>query len=72
MDILLIAQELEHGIMNPTSLIHYVATLFKTNCAPCRDAKVDEMIQTCEKGDVCGTLRHCFEIVELMKLVLND
>ncbi|KAJ3268654.1 hypothetical protein HDV01_002508 [Terramyces sp. JEL0728] len=64
----LIAQQIEHGIMNPGPLITYIADIMKTNCAPIRDPKVDAMVAACQAGDVCHTLQLCFEILELMKL----
>lgn len=65
----LINQEIEHGIMNPGPLIAYLADLMKTNCAPIRDVEVDKMVTACIQGDIVSTLRICFDILELMKLV---
>ncbi|KAJ3329195.1 hypothetical protein HDU91_003912, partial [Kappamyces sp. JEL0680] len=64
----LIAQEIQHGIMDPTNLINYLAGVFKTNCAPIRDVVVDRMVDHCKQGDIIKTLETCFEILELMKL----
>jgi hypothetical protein len=68
-DISLINQQLQHGIMDPGSLIIYVSELMKTNCAPIRDTLVEEMVEKCKAGDIVGTLKICFDLMELMKLV---
>jgi hypothetical protein len=69
-DVNLINQQLEHGIMNPSSLIIYISDLMKTNCAPIRDPLVDKMVDHLKQGDIVETLKECFNILELMKLVL--
>lgn len=70
-DVMLVAQQIEHGIMQPAPLVHYLAKLIKTNCAPIRDVLVDRMVTECESGNIVETLKLCFEIVEFMKLVFS-
>lgn len=65
----LVAQQIQHGIMNPTALVNYLSKLIKTNCAPIRDDLVDEMVLICGKGDISNTLKIAFELMEWMKLV---
>ena len=65
----LISQQIEHGVMNPTVLIDYIAGIMKTNCAPIRDKLVDQMVVECQQGQIVKCLQTCFEILELMKLV---
>jgi T-complex protein 11 len=66
----LISQQIQHGIMNPASLITYIASIMKVNCAPIRDVVVDRMVEECGNGMISECLQTCFEILELMKLVL--
>nr|KAJ3422529.1 hypothetical protein HK105_007643 [Polyrhizophydium stewartii] len=68
-DIKLIAQQIDHGVMNPLGLIEYIAGLMKINCAPIRDELVDSMVAACRDGQFVKTLRICFDVLELMKLV---
>ncbi|KAI8896802.1 T-complex protein 11-domain-containing protein [Globomyces pollinis-pini] len=70
-DTLLISQQIEHGIMNPTTLIAYLADLMKVNCAPIRDTLVDKMVQFSKEGDIVKTMKTCFDILEFMKLVIQ-
>ena len=65
----LISQQIEHGVMDPSHLIGYIAGIMKTNCAPIRDKLVDRMVQECKEGKIVKCLEICFEILELMKLV---
>eukprot|EP00842_Homolaphlyctis_polyrhiza_P000053 jgi/Hompol1/1048/HPOL_001804-RA len=67
-DVNLISQQMEHGVMDPHGLVNYLAKLMKINCAPIRDELVDSMVSACEDGDIVQTLRICFDILELMKL----
>ena len=41
----------------------------KVHCAPVRDALVNSMVETAFRGDIAGSLRKCFDCVEVMKLV---
>lgn len=68
-DCILIAQQIEHQIMDPKPLIGYVSGLMKINCAPIRDSLVEKMVVECNSGDIALSLATCFEILELMKLV---
>ncbi|KAJ1342206.1 hypothetical protein BSLG_003129 [Batrachochytrium salamandrivorans] len=67
-DVKLMAQQIDHGVMNPLGLIEYLSGLMKVNCAPIRDQLVDTMVESCHQGDFVKTLRTCFDILELMKL----
>lgn len=66
----MIAQQIRHGIMDPTGLIFYISGIMKANCAPIRDVTVEKMVAECEKGDISTCLATCFEVLELMKLVI--
>ncbi|KAJ3234378.1 hypothetical protein HDU78_005872 [Chytriomyces hyalinus] len=67
-DVVYIAQQLEHGVFDAVSLIRYLCNLLKTNCAPARDERVEAMLAQCEAGKLCESLAICFEVLELMKL----
>ncbi|KAJ3226248.1 hypothetical protein HDU81_007423 [Chytriomyces hyalinus] len=67
-DVVYIAQQLEHGVFDAVSLIRYLCNLLKTNCAPARDERVEAMLSQCEDGKICESLAICFEVLELMKL----
>jgi hypothetical protein len=69
MDIRLIAQQLEHNVLDTHALIGYIANLLKANCAPARDGLVHGMEEECKKGNFPETLKICFELLEVMKLV---
>ena len=71
----LIEQELRRGIFDPSGFFALVGETLKRHCAPMRDRQVDAMINVA-KGSagtitqrIVLTLRLCFEILELMKLV---
>ncbi|KAJ3171858.1 hypothetical protein HDU87_008248 [Geranomyces variabilis] len=68
LDISLVAQQIEHGVLNALGLVTYLADLLKANCAPARDELVDGMVEECRGGNMVRTLRQCFEVLELMKL----
>ncbi|KAJ3003788.1 hypothetical protein HKX48_001557 [Thoreauomyces humboldtii] len=68
LDIQLVAQQIEHGVLNAVGLVTYLAELLKANCAPARDDLVDAMVEECKGGNFVKTLRQCFEVLELMKL----
>ncbi|KAI8908186.1 T-complex protein 11-domain-containing protein [Powellomyces hirtus] len=68
LDIQLVAQQIDHGVLNAVGLVTYLADLLKANCAPARDELVDAMVEECRGGNVVKTLRQCFEVLELMKL----
>jgi hypothetical protein len=70
LDAHLIHQQIEHGIMDPMPIFQYIADLMKTNCAPIRDVYVDDMLSECKKGNIVKALKLCFDVFELMKLVL--
>ncbi|KAI8830334.1 T-complex protein 11-domain-containing protein [Chytriomyces cf. hyalinus JEL632] len=67
-DVVYIAQQLEHGVFDAVSLIRYLCNLLKTNCAPARDERLEAMLAQCEAGKLCESLAICFEVLELMKL----
>ena len=69
MDVPLMAQQLEHGVLNVVGLIEFIAGTLKAHCAPARDGMVDDMVRECQQGNFAKTLRTCFEILERMKLV---
>lgn len=71
-DVILISQQLDHGIFNPVSLMAFLADLMKAHCAPIRDTMVDEMIQLCQQGRMLASLRLCFDVLERMKLVCRS
>ncbi|KAJ3061307.1 hypothetical protein HDU98_002783 [Podochytrium sp. JEL0797] len=68
LDVELIAQKLEHGVFDAVPVVRYLTGLLKLNCAPARDALVDEVLGECEEGRMAGCLRKLFEVMELMKL----
>jgi len=68
-DIKLIAQQVEHKVLNAGKLIKFIAEILKANCAPVRDEIVDRMVFESENGYFIAALRICFELLELMKLV---
>jgi hypothetical protein len=73
MDVILIAQQLEHGVFDPISLMTFLADIMKAHCAPLRDPLIDQMLKDCVVGNFIISLRSCFEILERMKLdVAND
>jgi hypothetical protein len=70
-DVLLIQQQMERGIMDSIPLVNYLASLIKTNCAPIRDVLVDKMVICANNGKMVETLKILYEILELMKLVFE-
>ncbi|KAI9004725.1 T-complex protein 11-domain-containing protein [Gaertneriomyces semiglobifer] len=68
-DVRLIAQQMQHGVLDALALVQYIADLLKANCAPARDCLVDAMVAECQGGNFVKTLRQCFEVLEFMKLV---
>jgi hypothetical protein len=64
-----LSRQMELGSFNPVPLIEYLGKTLKTHCAPVRDEVIDQMVETCKGGDFVKTLRMCFSILELMKLV---
>lgn len=51
------------------SLFNILGEAMKVHCAPVRDALVNDMVETAFRGDIAGSLRKCFDCVEIMKLV---
>jgi hypothetical protein len=49
-----------------------LADLLKANCAPCRDGDVEKLVEMGAKGDIIGSMKHCLELLELMKLDLAN
>jgi hypothetical protein len=71
-DIPLILQELESGQFSLPGFIAMLADLLKANCAPCRDGDVEKLVEMGAKGDIIGSMKHCLELLELMKLDLAN
>lgn len=67
-DVKLVSQQLSHGVFNPFSTIDRIGAILLKHCAPIRDETVKEMVETCKSGDFGITLKHLFDILELMKL----
>lgn len=66
----LIAQELQHRVLDVPALVTFMGSILKLHCAPMRDEAIERMVEVvCVDGDVGKGLRMCFEILELMKLV---
>ncbi|KAK9472280.1 T-complex protein 11-domain-containing protein [Dipodascopsis tothii] len=75
LDIELIMQQLQHGVLDFLSLGMWLAAIFKSQCAPMRDAMVDQMLHKIEVGVrqnrlevLVDGLRSVFAILESMKL----
>ncbi|GAC77252.1 hypothetical protein PANT_25d00053 [Moesziomyces antarcticus T-34] len=65
----LIAQELQHGVLDVPALITFMGSILKLHCAPMRDEAIEKMVEVvCIDHDIGKGLRLCFEILELMKL----
>ena len=75
LDVDFLIQQLEHGVLDITSLSHWLSSLLMTHCAPIRDEWAEEMAQTLTEGAAQGDL-HClvsgleklFTFCEAMKL----
>lgn len=65
----LIAQQLEHGVLDLGALARFIGDTLKLHCAPMRDAAVDAMVACVAGPEPARGLRMCFELLELMKLV---
>lgn len=75
MDVDLLVQQLRKGVVDFVSLAKWLANVFKSHCAPMRDAWVDEMTekfveadQECSIKKLIEGLRMIFSILEAMKL----
>lgn len=68
LDPTLISQQLQHGVLNVSELVQFVASILKMHCAPMRDEMIEQMVTAAKRGEVGQCLRMCFEILELMKL----
>ncbi|PWZ01977.1 hypothetical protein BCV70DRAFT_225303 [Testicularia cyperi] len=65
----LIAQELQHGVLDVQALVTFLGSILKLHCAPMRDDAIEKMVEiVCVDRNVGKGLRLCFEILELMKL----
>ena len=65
----LIAQELQHGVLDVPALITFMGSILKLHCAPMRDEAIEKMVEVvCVDRNIGKGLRLCFEILELMKL----
>ncbi|KAJ3217243.1 hypothetical protein HDU67_008265 [Dinochytrium kinnereticum] len=67
-DVRLIAQQIEHGVLGVQALMGYVGGLLRANCAPARDGMLDEMGEMFFGGRFAEGLRVCFDVLEMMKL----
>lgn len=74
----LIQQTIAHKLFDPSGVFQEIGDVIRCYCAPMRDHAVDQMVklaQSCAPGgtgtkaDAVKAIRHCFEIMELMKLV---
>lgn len=75
MDVDLLVQQLRKGVVDFVSLSKWLAGVFKSHCAPMRDAWVDEMTDKFIEADrensikkLIDALRTIFSILEAMKL----
>ncbi|KAJ3029215.1 hypothetical protein HDV00_009698 [Rhizophlyctis rosea] len=67
-DVELVKQEVEHGVLDVVALVEYVGGVMKATCAPVRDGMVDAMCEEARQGRVVRSLRTCFTVLELMRL----
>lgn len=69
LDLHLISQELQHGVLDVPALITFMGSILKLHCAPMRDEAIEKMVEVvCVDRNIGKGLRLCFEILELMKL----
>ena len=61
--------EMTYGVCDFPRVMASLGVLLKENCAPVRDSIVDEMVGYAEQGQWAISLKICFEVLELMKLV---
>jgi hypothetical protein len=59
-----------YGVCDFKEVMRYLGGLLKENCAPVRDVVVDEMVAYAVDGRWVDSLRTCFDVLELMKLVI--
>ncbi|XP_014295014.1 T-complex protein 11-like protein 1 [Microplitis demolitor] len=69
LDIDLIKQQAEKGVLNFTHYSHYVLNLMSKICAPVRDEKIRELL---ECTDIVDTFKGIMETLQLMKLDLAN
>ncbi|KAH0554722.1 T-complex protein 11-like protein 1 [Cotesia glomerata] len=69
LDIDLIKQQAEKGVLNFTHYSHYVLNLMSKICAPVRDDKIKELL---ECSDIVETFKGIMETLQLMKLDLAN
>ncbi|XP_074096197.1 T-complex protein 11-like protein 1 [Cotesia typhae] len=69
LDIDLIKQQAEKGVLNFTHYSHYVLNLMSKICAPVRDDKIRELL---ECSDIVDTFKGIMETLQLMKLDLAN
>ena len=68
LDMALLAQEIEHNVLDTSNLLVFIASKMKEQCAPIRDMAIDEMVKSSSLTDLSNTFRQCFAILETMKL----
>ncbi|KAI9815055.1 MAG: hypothetical protein M1827_002898 [Pycnora praestabilis] len=75
LDIVMLMQEIRHGLCDFVRLSQWLAQLLKAHCAPMRDEWVDIMVkhfefgvQHSERGSLVDGLKTLFGILEAMKL----
>ena len=78
LDVPLLMQQVEKGVLDIGRLARWLANLVKNHCAPMRDAWADEMVKMVEDGlamhdttQIVAGLEKLFGILEAMKLVSN-
>jgi hypothetical protein len=76
LDVALLMQQVQHGVLDLVSLATWLAKLLKMHCAPMRDQVADEMVTHITEGSasqdmgrVITGLRTLFNVLEMMKLV---
>jgi hypothetical protein len=76
LDVTLLMQQVQHGVLDLVSLATWLAKLLKTHCAPMRDQEADDIVTHITEGSasqdmgrVITGLRTLFYVLEMMKLV---
>lgn len=76
LDIPLLMQQIEMGVLDIARLARWLANLLKNHCAPMRDVWADQMVNKVEEGiekddpkGIVAGLEKLFSILEAMKLV---
>lgn len=67
-----VTQQISHGAFDLLGWARFLGYAMKCNCAPKRDAIVDVMVESAEKGDFIQCAMLVMELLELMKLDLAN